>query len=134
MLERLQFYIDGQWVDPVTPKTEDVINPATEEAFARISMGSKADVDKAVAAAKKAFPSFSRTTPKERIELLQEIMAAYQKHLDEIAEAITPRWARRCGSPRPRRRRPRSAISARPSQALNDFEFEVARGKNLIAL
>ena len=55
MKERLQFYIDGKWVDPVTPKTLDVINPANEEAFARISLGSKADVDKAVAAARRAF-------------------------------------------------------------------------------
>ena len=47
MQERLQFYIDGKWVDPVTPKTIDVINPANEEAFARISLGSRADVDKA---------------------------------------------------------------------------------------
>src|SRR5205814_587117 len=55
MQERLQFYIDGKWVNPVTPKTIDVINPANEEAFARVSLGSKADVDKAVAAARKAF-------------------------------------------------------------------------------
>src|ERR1700753_3101788 len=76
MQERLQFYIDGKWVDPVTPKTIDVINPANEEAFARISLGSKADVDNAVAAARKAFETFSRTTPGERIALLQKIMAA----------------------------------------------------------
>ncbi len=132
MLERLQFYIDGKWVDPVTPRTEDVINPATEEPFARISMGSKADVDKAVAAAKKAFPSFSRTTKKDRIELLQAILAAYQKHLDEIAEAIhtemgAPMWlAKAAQAP--------SALGHIGStmQALNDFEFEVARGKNQI--
>ncbi|HWD26576.1 MAG TPA: aldehyde dehydrogenase family protein [Rhizomicrobium sp.] len=97
MQERLQFYIDGKWVDPVTPKTIDVINPANEEAFARISLGSKADVDKAVAAARKAFESFSRTTPAERIALLQKIMAVYQSKYDAIAKAISeemgaPMW------------------------------------------
>ncbi|MFT6642956.1 MAG: aldehyde dehydrogenase (NAD+), partial [Patiriisocius sp.] len=49
MQEHLKFYINGEWVDPVTPATLDVINPTTEEPFARISMGSAADVDKAVA-------------------------------------------------------------------------------------
>ena len=71
MLEKLQFYIDGKWVDPVTPKTIDVINPANEEPFARISLGSKADVDKAVAAARKAFETFSQTTKKSASSLLQ---------------------------------------------------------------
>src|SRR5436190_1315651 len=86
MLERLKFYIDGKWVDPVTPKTLDVINPATEEPIARISLGSKADVDKAVTAARRAFESYSRTTKDERIALLQKIAAAYQKRYGEIAE------------------------------------------------
>ena len=54
--EYLKFYINGEWVDPVTPSTIDVVNPATEEVFAKISGGSSADVDKAVAAAKAAFP------------------------------------------------------------------------------
>ncbi|MGV8998230.1 MAG: aldehyde dehydrogenase family protein [Parvibaculaceae bacterium] len=89
MADYLKFYIDGKWVDPVTPKTLDVINPATEEAFAKISMGSPADVNKAVAAAKAAFPKFSTTTKQERIELLQSIMAVYQKRYPEIAAAIT---------------------------------------------
>ncbi|MBN9025130.1 MAG: aldehyde dehydrogenase family protein, partial [Rhizobiales bacterium] len=55
MSHNLQFYIDGAWVDPVVPKVIDVIDPSTEDAFAQISLGSKADVDKAVAAAKRAF-------------------------------------------------------------------------------
>jgi aldehyde dehydrogenase (NAD+) len=97
MQERLQFYIDGKWVDPVTPATIDVINPATEEAFARISLGSKADVDKAVAAARKAFETWSRTTREERVALLQKIMAVYQTKYDAIAKAISeemgaPMW------------------------------------------
>ena len=88
MQEYLKFYIDGAWVDPTIAATLDVINPATEEAFARISMGSAADVEKAIAAAKKAFESFSRTTVQERVELFGAILAEYQKRYDEIAAAI----------------------------------------------
>ena len=83
MQEYLKFYIDGAWVDPTIAATLDVINPATEEAFARISMGSAADVEKAIAAAKKAFESFSRTTVQERVELFGAILAEYQKRYDE---------------------------------------------------
>ena len=66
MKDNLQFYINGEWVDPVTPKTLDVINPATEEPLGKISLGSDSDVDKAVAAAKAAFESYSQTTIDER--------------------------------------------------------------------
>jgi aldehyde dehydrogenase (NAD+) len=88
MLEKLQFYIDGQWVDPVEPRTLDVVNPATEEVYGRISLGSAADVDTAVAAAKRAFESFSQTTRNERIELLQAILGEFTKRSDDVAEAI----------------------------------------------
>ena len=56
-----QFYIDGAWVDPVEPKEFKVINPATETVAGVISMGSAKDVDRAVAAARRAFDSYSRT-------------------------------------------------------------------------
>ncbi len=88
MLEKLQFYIDGQWVDPVEPRTLDVVNPATEAAYGRISLGSAADVDRAVAAAQRAFESYSKTTRKERLELLRGILAEYKKRHDDVAEAI----------------------------------------------
>lgn len=89
MREYTQFYINGEWVDPVTPKLHDVINPATEEPCAHISLGSEADVDKAVAAAKAAFETYSRTSVKERIELLQSCAEVYQKYYNDIAEAIS---------------------------------------------
>ncbi len=88
MLEKLQFYIDGRWVDPLEPRTLDVVNPASEAVFGRISLGSAADVDAAVAAAKRAFASFSVSTREERIELLQSILDVYTRRYDEIAEAI----------------------------------------------
>ena len=88
MLEKLQFYIDGQWVDPVEPRTLDVVNPATEDVFGRISLGSAADVDKAVAAAKRAFESYSKTTREERIALLEAILVEFKNRHDDVAEAI----------------------------------------------
>jgi aldehyde dehydrogenase (NAD+) len=88
MRENKQFYINGEWVDPTTPNDLDVYNPATEEVCAQISLGSAADVDKAVAAAKAAFESFSRTTVQERIELLESCVAVYQKYYMEMADAI----------------------------------------------
>ncbi|MEQ9594374.1 MAG: aldehyde dehydrogenase family protein [Parvibaculum sp.] len=89
MKECLKFYINGEWVDPAEKKTLDVINPATEEPCAKISIGSKKDVDKAVAAAKKAFETFSKTSVEERIALLSKIMEVYQSRYGEIAEAIS---------------------------------------------
>jgi len=88
MLEKLQFYIDGQWVDPVEPRTLDVVNPATEEVYGRISLGSCADVDIAVAAAGRAFKAYSQTTREERIALLEAILNEFAKRHDEVAEAI----------------------------------------------
>ena len=84
-----QFYIDGAWVDPVDAKELKVINPATEEVAGAISMGGPKDVDLAVAAARRAFDSYSRTTPAERVALLERVLAAYKAHFDEIALAIS---------------------------------------------
>ena len=69
MVNRMKFYIDGAWVDPVVMKTVPVVNPATEERIYDVAVGSKADVDKAVAAARRAFETFSVTTREEPIEL-----------------------------------------------------------------
>ena len=84
-----QFYIDGAWVDPIEPKELKVINPATEEVAGVISMGSSKDVDRAVMAARRAFDSFSRSAPAERLALLERMLAAYKPHYDEIAQAIS---------------------------------------------
>ncbi|KGB80751.1 aldehyde dehydrogenase [Rhodovulum sp. NI22] len=84
-----QFFIDGAWVDPAQPQDLSVLNPATEEPIAVISMGSPADVDRAVAAAKAAFPGYARTTRQERIELLESIRAVYARRIDEFASTMT---------------------------------------------
>src|SRR5690349_2980179 len=84
-----QFYINGAWVEPTKKNDFPVLNPATEEQIAVISLGSAADVDKAVAAAKKAFESFSETSPEERRALLQKIIEVYQAHYMEMADTIS---------------------------------------------
>jgi aldehyde dehydrogenase (NAD+) len=83
-----QFYINGKWVDPVTPSKLQVINPATEKSVGEISVGSVLDIDNAVTAARGAFKSFSKTAIGERVELLSEIRNIYKKRFSEIAEAI----------------------------------------------
>jgi aldehyde dehydrogenase (NAD+) len=90
MIEHLEFYIDGRWAPPASEgKTLDVIDPATEQPVARISAGTPADVDRAVAAARRAFETFGRSSRDERIGLLERIIAAYEKRLGEIAETIS---------------------------------------------
>lgn len=89
MEERVRFYIDGQWVDPTEPRALEVINPATEAAIARISLGGSADVDRAVKAARVAFKTFSRTSKKERLELVGRILVVYQAKLQQMAETIS---------------------------------------------
>jgi aldehyde dehydrogenase (NAD+) len=88
MREMLQFYIGGEWVDPVRPNPHEVINPATEAVCGRISLGSKDDVDRAVAAANRAADAYAATTPAERIELLEAILEVFARRHDDVAQAI----------------------------------------------
>ena len=88
-MDKRNFYINGQWVKPSQPNDFTVINPATEEACATISLGSQADTDAAVAAARKAFNSWSQTSVATRIELLETIYEQYKKHSDDLIAAIS---------------------------------------------
>ncbi len=119
-----RFYIGGQWVAPQGGETLDVINPATEEIFASVAMGTTADVDAAVAAAKAAFPAFSRTTKAERLELLAAIRSAYQARYDEMAQAISEEM----GAPISLSDRAQAAVGIGHLdgvvKALETFEFE----------
>jgi len=84
-----KFYINGEWVASSTGDTCDVINPTTEQPIAQIAMGGKDDVDKAVAAAREAFKTFSKTSVEERSELLGRIIAAYKEKMGEIAATVS---------------------------------------------
>lgn len=132
MQDYLKFYINGEWVDPVEPRVLEVENPATEETYARISLGSKADVDKAVAAAKNAFKTFSQTSVEYRADLLDKICAAYQARLPEIAEEISkemgaPLWlANAAQAP--------AGLGhyANTAKILREYAFEEMKGSTLI--
>ncbi|MCR5856654.1 aldehyde dehydrogenase family protein [Mesorhizobium sp. J428] len=89
MIEKRQFYIDGQWIDSSGGTALDVIDPSTEEACATIVLGTTADTDKAVAAAKAAFASWSATEPSERLALVKRILEIYQRRADDMAAAIS---------------------------------------------
>ena len=83
-----KFYINGEWANPVEKKEIEVINPASEKIIGNVSIGSEADVDKAVKAAREAFKSYSKTKVSDRIELLTNIRNLYKKRFDDIADAI----------------------------------------------
>ncbi len=83
-----QFYINGQWVDPVIANDLGVIDPASEQEICKISLGAKADVDKAVAAAKKAFETWGMSTREERLALMKKLAEIYERRMDEMAIAI----------------------------------------------
>ncbi len=84
-----EFYINGEWVKPSGDATLDVINPATEESVGKLALGTAGDVDKAVAAAKAAFETYSQTSREERLEIMGRLLTAYQAHYDDLAAAIT---------------------------------------------
>jgi aldehyde dehydrogenase (NAD+) len=123
-----QFYINGAWVDPIEPKELKVINPATEEVAGVISMGSSKDVDRAVMAARRAFDSYSRSTPAERLALLERMLAAYKAHYDEIAQAISIEM----GAPITLSKTSQTGIGVGHISAMIDvlknFKFEEMRG------
>jgi aldehyde dehydrogenase (NAD+) len=89
MQHERQHYVNGAWVDPLEPVLLDVIDPSTEEAFTQIAVGGPKDVDRAVAAAKAAFPAFARTSRKDRLDLLRAILSEYNKRRPDIAAALS---------------------------------------------
>jgi aldehyde dehydrogenase (NAD+) len=132
--EYRQFYIDGQWVDPISAKEFKVINPATEEEAGVISMGSAADVDRAVAAARRAFPGYARSTPEERRALLERVLAAYQAHYADFVAAISEEM----GAPVKLSRESQAQIGVGHLKAmievLKNFQFEERQGGTRLVL
>jgi aldehyde dehydrogenase (NAD+) len=129
----LQFYIGGRWVAPHATATMEVIDPSTAQAFARISMGSAADVDSAVTAARVAFQSFSMTAPRERQELLARILAIYETRAEDLAQAIS----REMGAPIAMARANQVGSGAAHLRTMIDtiehFPFERLKGSTMIA-
>lgn len=83
-----RFYIDGRWVEPAAPSWFDVIDPATETVVERLALGDATDVDRAVAAARKALPEYAQTSVAERIALLERIVSIYERRQEEFAQAM----------------------------------------------
>jgi aldehyde dehydrogenase (NAD+) len=127
-----QFYIDGKWVAPTKAHDYPVINPATEDVVAVISLSTADDVDKAVAAARRAFATFGETSPEERLALLQKIIEVYQARYEEMAQTISeemgaPMWLSR------------AAQAAAPlahffemTKVLGTYKFEEMKGSTLM--
>lgn len=88
-MDKLKFYIEGAWVEPATSSTLGVVNPATEETFAHISLGSRRDVDRAVSAARRAFVAYSATSVEERLTWLRRIIEGFRARLPELARMMT---------------------------------------------
>ena len=133
MAHELQFFIDGAWVDPVEPRQLDVIDPSTTEVLTRISLGSAADIDKAVAAARRAFPEFSATTREYRLDLLRRIIEIYKKRSADLALAIS----REMGAPRDFATNFQVPFGlsnlVETANALETFEFRRAKGRSMVA-
>jgi aldehyde dehydrogenase (NAD+) len=127
-----QFYIDGKWVAPAKIHDFPVVNPATEEPIATISLGTAADVDKAVAAARRAFESYSETGPAERLALLQRIIEVYQSKYEEMAETISQEM----GAPMWLARAAQAAAGLghflEMANVLGSFKFEELKGSTLM--
>ncbi len=83
-----KFFIDGEWVEPTTSETLEVINPATEQPVATIALGGREDVDRAVAAARRAFETFAETSKDERIALMERIIEVYERRVDDLADVV----------------------------------------------
>jgi aldehyde dehydrogenase (NAD+) len=127
-----QFYIDGQWVSPTRAHDFEVINPATEETIATISLGISADVDKAVAAAQKAFESYSETTHVTRLAFLRRIIEVYRSKADEMAETISQEMGAPLSLSRKAQVPAGLAHLVEIVKVLEHFQFEELRGTTLM--
>jgi aldehyde dehydrogenase (NAD+) len=125
-----KFYIDGQWVEPPRSISFTLVSPTTEQPFATIALGERADVDRAVAAARRAFPAFSSTSKAERLALLERIVREFEAREDAIMAAVS----REMGAPRVMKAHTRTGVEAfkQAIMTLRDYEFETRMGNNLL--
>ncbi len=127
-----KFYINGEWVEPAGRETIDVINPATEEAFATISMGTAEDVDAAAKAARAAFPAWSQSSVEDRKTVLQKIMAGIQARAGDLAAAITSEMGAPVGLANAAQVPSGLGHFAAVLPVLENYKFQESRGSTLI--
>ncbi len=132
MPDATKFYIGGAWVDPISTDWREVIDPATGKPGTRVALAGAADVDRAVAAARAAFPAYAATTRADRLALLRRIVELYALRMDEIADAVM----RELGAPRAYARDTQAWIGLahleKAIATLETYEFERPRGGTLI--
>jgi aldehyde dehydrogenase (NAD+) len=126
-------YVNGAWVAPLQPKMLDVVNPSTEEAFTQIAVGGPADVDRAAAAARAAFPSFARTTRKQRLDLLRAVLSEYNKRRQDIAETLSQEMGAPVKFALERQTLTGTLHLQRMIEVLETYKFEDVEGSTLIA-
>jgi len=127
-----QFYIGGRWVDPAEPAALDVIDPSTEQPFAVISLGSKADVDRAVGAARAAFVDFSGTSRASRLGLLRRILDCYNERSEDLAQAVSQEMGAPLNFAREAQVWAGRVHLEATIEALETYEFSRLKGASLI--
>jgi aldehyde dehydrogenase (NAD+) len=132
MKDYRKFYIDGRWVEPTRPHDFTVINPANEEPIATISLGSAADVDRAVAAAKRAFESYSERSVEERLALLRRIVDGYKAKMEEMAAIISQEMGAPLSLARKAQAPAGLAHLLEIVKVVEKFKFEELKGSTLL--
>ncbi|MES2754160.1 MAG: aldehyde dehydrogenase family protein, partial [Pseudomonadota bacterium] len=128
----LKHYIDGAWVESDGGTRHDVINPATEQPVSEITLGSAADVDKAVAAARKAFASFSQTSVADRLALLERIIEGYKARIPDLAKATSEEMGAPVGFATAAQAPAGLGYFLGTLAALKEFSFSETVGKNRV--
>jgi aldehyde dehydrogenase (NAD+) len=132
MRSYLKHYIGGQWIESEGGTIHQVIDPATESATTEITLGSPADVDKAVAAARAAFETFSRTSVEDRLALIERVIAEYQKRMDDMAQAISAEMGAPLSLAKTAQVGSGIGHLMSAARALKDFAFEEQVGNSLV--
>jgi aldehyde dehydrogenase (NAD+) len=132
MKDYRKFYIDGKWVDPAAGNDFTVINPANEEPIATISFGSAADVDRAVAAAKRAFESYSEISVEDRVGLLRRIIDVYKSKMEEMAATISQEMGAPISLARKAQAPAGLAHLLEIAKVMEHFKFEELKGTSLM--
>ena len=125
----LKHYIDGEWVESDGGRTHQVIDPSTEQPVSEIMLGTAADVDKAVAAARRAFETWSRSSVADRLDLLGRIMAEYKTRIPDLAKSMSQEMGAPMGLASMAQAPTGLAHFAATAKALESFEFEETIGK-----
>ena len=125
----LKHFIDGEWTDSEGGRVHQVIDPATERPVTEITLGSEADVDRAVAAARRAFETFPQTSVQERTALLERIIDGYKARMTDLAQAVSEEMGAPIGFATAAQAPAGLGYFINTLKALREFEWEEQVGK-----